>query len=79
LEYVRRFAKQGQYGSHYALAWIEAGLGDKEQTIAELEKAYIEHAWPMFIIKVDPAFADVRTDPRFIALVRKVGLRPPRA
>jgi TolB-like protein len=74
LDYVRRLARQGEYGSHYALAVIESGLGDKEQAIAELEKGYVEHAWPMYLIKVDPAFEILRSDPRFVALVRKVGL-----
>ena len=79
LNYVRGLSQRGLYGAHYALAVIESGLGDREQALAELEKGYVERAWPMFIIKVDPAFADIRTAPRFIALVRKVGLRPPRA
>jgi hypothetical protein len=51
-------------------------LGDKEQAITELQRAYTEHVWPMYLIKVDPAFADIRTDPRFIALVHKIGLAP---
>jgi adenylate cyclase len=76
LKYVRGLSRQGVYGAHYALAVIESGLGDKEQTIAELEKGYVEHAWPMYLIKLDPPFADIRTDPRFIDLVHKVGLTP---
>ena len=74
---MRRLARQGEYGSHYALAVIESGLGDKEQAIAELEKGYVERAWPMYLIKVEPAFTNIRTDPRFVALVRKVGLAAP--
>jgi eukaryotic-like serine/threonine-protein kinase len=62
------------YVSHYALAVIEAGLGNKDQAFAELEKAYIGHEWPMFIIRVEPALAGLRSDPRFAALVKKVGL-----
>jgi hypothetical protein len=53
---------------------IHAGLGDTEQAIAELEKAYIEHTWAMYMIRVEPAFVRLHSDPRFVALVRKVGL-----
>jgi serine/threonine-protein kinase len=77
LNRLRGEAKAGRAVSHYPLAVIEAGLGDKEQAITELQRAYTEHVWPMYLIKVDPAFADIRTDPRFIALVRKVGLAVP--
>jgi hypothetical protein len=56
---------------------IEAGLGDKEQAITELERAYTEHVWSMYMIKLEPAFTDLHSDPRFIALVRKVGLSAP--
>jgi eukaryotic-like serine/threonine-protein kinase len=74
LAYVRGLARQGQYGSHYALAVIESGLGDKEQAIAELQKGYLERAWPMYLMKLDPAFANIRSDPRFMAIAREVGL-----
>ena len=77
LNRLRGEAKAGRAVSHYPLAVIEAGLGDKEQAITELQRAYTEHVWPMYLIKVDPAFADIRTDPRFVALVRKVGLAVP--
>ena len=60
--------------SHYSLAVVQAGLGDNEEAIAELEKAYTEHVWSMFIIKWEPAFIALRSDPRFTKLVRKMGL-----
>lgn len=74
LDRLRRQARDGKYVSHYALAVIEAGLGDKEQAFAELEKAYVEHVWTMYMIRLEPAFAGLRSDPRFVALARKVGL-----
>jgi tetratricopeptide (TPR) repeat protein len=74
LSHLRRQARAGKYVSHYGLAMIEAGLRDKEGAIAELEKAYTEHVWSMYMIRLEPAFASLRSDPRFAALVRKVGL-----
>ena len=73
LNHLRADARDGKYVSHYALAVIEAGLGDKDQVIAELEKAYLERP-ALFLVKREPAFAELRSDPRFVALVRKVGL-----
>jgi serine/threonine protein kinase/tetratricopeptide (TPR) repeat protein len=67
-------ARAGEYVSHYALAVIQAGLGDDDQAIAELEKAYIERAPAIFVMKLEPAFARLRSDPRFAAVARKVGL-----
>jgi eukaryotic-like serine/threonine-protein kinase len=74
LDRLRSEAKAGKYVSHYPLAVIEAGLGNKEQAITELQRAYTEHVWSMYMIKWEPAFAGLRSDPRFVALVRKVGL-----
>ncbi|HMG96187.1 MAG TPA: protein kinase, partial [Gemmatimonadaceae bacterium] len=67
-------ARAGEYVSHYALAVIQAGLEDDDQAIAELEKAYIERAPAIFVMKLEPAFARLRSDPRFVAVARKVGL-----
>jgi len=74
LERFRVQAREGRYVSAYVLAVIYAGLGDTDQAMAELEKAYVEHTWAMYMIRVEPAFAALHSDPRFIALVRKVGL-----
>jgi TolB-like protein/Tfp pilus assembly protein PilF len=67
-------ARAGEYVSHYALAVIQAGLGNDDQAIAELEKAYIERAPAIFVMKLEPAFARLHSNPRFVAVARRVGL-----
>jgi eukaryotic-like serine/threonine-protein kinase len=67
-------ARAGEYVSHYSLAVIQVGLGDDDQAIAELEKAYIERAPAIFVMKLEPAFARLHSDPRFVAVARRVGL-----
>ncbi len=67
-------AREGRYVSHYALAMIHAGLADNERALAELDSAYVERAWPMFTLRVDPTFDSLRPDPRFSRLLKKVGL-----
>lgn len=51
-----------------------SGMGDKEQVIELLEKAYAEHSNAVVMIKVDPMYDPVRNDPRFQDLLRHVGL-----
>ena len=46
LERLRRLARSGKYVSHYGLAVIQAGLGDIDQAIAELQKGYTEAHLP---------------------------------
>jgi serine/threonine-protein kinase len=66
----------GKYSYHYAQAMILSGLGNKDEAIRELEKGFVVRDWPMILLKHDPAFDGLRSDPRFVALVRKVGLAP---
>jgi len=74
LERLRTQATDGRLVSPYVLAVIHAGLGDADQAIAELERAYVERVWTMYMIRLEPAFAGLHSDPRFVALERKVGL-----
>ena len=63
-----------RFVSPYHVATIYAGLGDKEKAL-ELLKLCLEQksAWLIFI-KVDPFWDNLRFDPRFIELLKKVGL-----
>ncbi len=63
-----------QYVSPAEFAILYAGLGDKDGAIASLEKAYAAHDLQMQALKVDPHYDSLRSDPRFIELMRKVGL-----
>lgn len=49
-------------------------VGNKEQALAWLEKAYAQHSHELTGLKVTPEFDPLRSDPRFQELVRKVGL-----
>jgi hypothetical protein len=49
-------------------------MGDKEETLADLEKAYSEHFPFLTMLKVEPAFDSLRSDPRFQDLLRRAGL-----
>ena len=56
------------------IAFAYSSLGDKDQTIAWLEKAYEQHCNELISLKVNPAYDSLRGDPRFENLVRRVGL-----
>src|SRR5438094_2018431 len=64
---------KSRYVSGYSMALMFMGLGDKEQAIDALERAYREGAGnDLFTIKVDPMLDDLRGDPRFDALAEKI-------
>jgi TolB-like protein/DNA-binding winged helix-turn-helix (wHTH) protein/Flp pilus assembly protein TadD len=50
------------------------GLGNNDEAIAWLQKAYSEHSNIMVSLKVDPIFDPLRSDPRFQELLRRTGL-----
>jgi len=54
------------------------GLGDNEQAMGWLERAYEEQSNVLQLIKVFPYFDPLRGDPRFVDLVHRVGLDQPR-
>ena len=56
------------------MLWAHLGMGDKEEALADLDRAYSGHFTFMAILKVDPAFDPLRSDPRFQDLLRRVGL-----
>lgn len=60
--------------SPFGMIWAYAGLGDKDEAFAWLEKAYQERYDRMVWLNVDPLLEPLRSDPRFTDLVRRVGL-----
>jgi len=65
-----------RYVSPFNLAVVYGGLGDNERTLEWLEKAYNERSPSLSLLRLSPAFDGVRSDPRFNALVQRVGLPP---
>ena len=63
-----------QYPSPVWIAVIYLGLGDKDRAFEWLGKAYEERSPDLMWLKVDPSYDPVRSDPRFIQLLKKVGL-----
>ena len=63
-----------RYVSPYSIALVHAGLGDRDQAMAWLEKAYAERSDYMPYLGVEPMLDGLRSDSRFAALVGKVGL-----
>lgn len=63
-----------RYVPAYSLAELHASLGQGEQALAWLRKAYGERGGGITFIKVSPVFDGLRSDPRFQDLLRRVGL-----
>ncbi len=65
-----------KFVSWYEIAYVYAGLGEKEQAFACLEKAFAQHDAKLTELKTAVAFDDMHSDPRFQNLLRRVGLAP---
>ena len=65
-----------QYVSKYVIATVYAGMGDKDQAMAQLELAYQDRSFWMAFLKVDPEMDSLRSEPRFQALMRRLNFPP---
>jgi TolB-like protein/DNA-binding winged helix-turn-helix (wHTH) protein/Tfp pilus assembly protein PilF len=65
---------QHTYVKPLVFAWIAIGLDETEQALAWLEQAYAERDPHLTLLNADPVYDPLRTVPRFITLVQKIGL-----
>ncbi|HTP12268.1 MAG TPA: protein kinase [Bacteroidota bacterium] len=63
-----------QYVAPYWMGVLSIGLGEKDQALTWLEKAFKEHDGSMVFLKVDPVFDPIRSDPKFIDLLHRMKL-----
>ena len=63
-----------KYLSPGVIAALQAALGEKDQAFASLDKAYDERDNLLVLLRVEPMFDPLRSDPRFTNLLRRVGL-----
>ena len=55
------------------IATVYFRLGENEEGWKWLEKAYDERSYPLTWLKVAPLYDNIRSDPRFLALLKKMG------
>ena len=63
-----------RYVSSWYIAVLYAGLGEKDKAFHWLEKAYDERDHWMPSLKVVPLFDNIRRDPRYADLLRRLRL-----
>ncbi|MEE9166653.1 MAG: protein kinase [Candidatus Neomarinimicrobiota bacterium] len=74
LDEVMEERRKGGIGLEYGIALIYSGLEERDQALTWLELAYEERLFYLVLIKVDDYFDPLRSDPRFQALLKKMGL-----
>jgi tetratricopeptide (TPR) repeat protein len=67
---IRR--SKDRYVPAYGIALIYVGLGETDHVFEWLQRAYDERSTSMAYLKVDPAWNDLRSDPRFAAIARSI-------
>ncbi|MGI8995600.1 MAG: protein kinase domain-containing protein, partial [Pyrinomonadaceae bacterium] len=73
LEALLRLSKE-RYVPPYHVALIYNGLGERDETLAWLERGFEQRDPRMIVLKVEPKWNNLRADPRFQELLRRVGL-----
>jgi eukaryotic-like serine/threonine-protein kinase len=75
IEMRKQLAKR-RYVDPSDIAYVYADLGDKEQTFVWLDKALADKAGGLDVVKVVPSMDPWRSDPRYLDLLKRMGLRP---
>jgi serine/threonine-protein kinase len=62
------------YISPFDFALVNLGLGRLESFFEWLELAYRSRCYELVSMRVEPKFDSIRADPRFVRMLRRVGL-----
>ena len=76
LRFLRKLEteRSRRYVDASKLVMANLGMGDKEQALRWLEEGFSERSTALVWLKVDPAYDPLRSEPRFQALLSKLGL-----
>ena len=74
LDHLREQSRN-DYVPAVSFAYVFAGLNERDSAFMWLERAMTDRAAQMVYLNVQPIWDPLRADPRFAALVRRVGLR----
>jgi eukaryotic-like serine/threonine-protein kinase len=66
-------AESRSYVPSYWFALVHSGLGERDQALHYLERAYQERSTVLAYVLIDPRLAPLRDDARFLALTRRLG------
>lgn len=75
LERQQERIKTGRINPFY-LAQIYAFVGEKDLAFGALQKAYDDRSMRLPALRFDPNFDEMRADPRYAALLKRIGLTP---
>jgi len=64
-----------RYVAHHNFALVRAGLGNRDEALNELEKSCDAHDVMVTVLKVDPRWDSFRSNPRFVQILKRVGLQ----
>jgi len=70
LKHLQRLSET-RYVPPFAIALIYVGMGNKEHGLEWLEKASTDRSTSIAYLRVDPSLNSLRSDPRFLSLIRQ--------
>jgi TolB-like protein/DNA-binding winged helix-turn-helix (wHTH) protein/Tfp pilus assembly protein PilF len=74
MESMQRSTRVGEIGHHFAS--VSVALGDKDAAFHWLQVAYDHREGSLILLRVIPYYDPVRSDPRFIKLLRRIEAKP---
>jgi len=63
-----------QWVDPFSFAVIDVGLGDNERAFKRLDEALATNSFNLLFVRTDSRFDRLRSDPRFLAFVKRAGL-----
>jgi serine/threonine-protein kinase len=73
---AKTIASRGSYTPGDAIAHVHVALGANDDAIRELERACDERSSSLHFVGIAPEFEPLRSDKRFLSILRKIGLEP---
>ena len=67
-----RAADEKSYVPSYYFALVHSALGEREEALRALERAYEERSTVLAYLLIDPRLVPLRDDPRFVALAHRL-------
>jgi tetratricopeptide (TPR) repeat protein len=73
---AKTIASRGSYTPGDAIAHVHVALGAHDDAIGELERACDQRSSSLHFVGIAPEFAPLRSDKRFLSILKKIGLDP---